>query len=195
MTEDLQRPSEPLRTPTDQTAGAAPVAPLPPNPLPLGPSDVRPAPAHTIESRWVPLIPGAQAIPNGVSTRSGAFLMAATRDEPGGRPGPKAPEPDLDVRSALISCLEALAPYLEPGWSHCQEHPGCLAVQEGSQALWGRAPPPSPASAPAPVPLGRPGKEVPPPDPANLPLPGTEDGSQSPNPPLMNRPASSGAGP
>lgn len=165
----------------EKTALSPPIAPVPPAPPPTLGSLEAPSASHLVESRWVPLIPGAQAIPSGVSTRSGAFLMAATRDEPGLRPGPRAPEPDLEVRSALLTCVEALSPYLEPGWSHCQEHPGCLAVQEASRALWGGASAPS-ASAGAPALSPRANT---PPDPANLPQPGSEEG---PEPPSMNRP-------
>lgn len=119
--------------------------PVKPDPLDATPKNppglVGGLPAHPLapspESRWVPLIPGGQSIPSGLSARSGAFLMTATRPEPGPRPVAHPTPPELEIRSALISCLEALVPTLEPGWSHCREHPGCRAVQEASGVLWG----------------------------------------------------------
>lgn len=192
MSADLpRRTAHPSATPVAPPV-PAPATNVPPGPIPGNVvTDLHPA-SHAIESRWVPLIPGAQAIPTGVSTRSGAFLMAATRDELGLRSAPRAVEPDLDVRSALVTCLEALAPYLEPGWSHCQEHAGCLAVQEASRALWGRPSAAAASTGPMPIPLGRASTEAAPPDAANLPLPGPDDGPESPNSPLMSRPAPSG---
>lgn len=140
----------------------------------------------------MPLIPGARAIPSDVSARSGAFLMAATRDDPSVRPSVRPNEPDLDVRSALISCLEALTPYLEPGWSHCAEHPSCLAVQEASRALWGGASGPIPGPAPA-VPFTGPRGAAP--DPANLPDPRDDRPEETARSELKSPVAPPGAGP
>lgn len=96
----------------------------------------------TVETRWVPLVPETSDVE--WTSRSGAFLMLATRaDEPTaeapiGPPAlPPGPPPGMDVRTALVSCLEAILPELEPGWSHCGEHPRCRAVQQASEVLWG----------------------------------------------------------
>ncbi|MGB6500231.1 MAG: hypothetical protein WBG19_02360 [Thermoplasmata archaeon] len=153
---------------------ASPPQLLPPTPAPGEPTlGGAPHPAAVaVASRWVPLIPGADGIPGGVSTRSGAFLMAATRIEPGRPATPPRAEPDLNLRSALISCLEAIAPTLEPGWTHCEEHPACRAVQEASVVLWGS--PSAPASPNFPDLSGPVVSPRPVADPANLPLPDHE---------------------
>jgi hypothetical protein len=88
------------------------------------------------DPRWVPLIPGAQGT---ATSRSGAFLIPAHEDPPTVSPLTRALETDLDLRSALLTCLEALTPQLEPGWSHCQEHASCRAVQEATGVLWRKA--------------------------------------------------------
>lgn len=125
---------------------------IPPAPPAIGPVAAPTGPATpstpAVAPRWVPLVPGAESIPSGLSTRSGAVLMAATRIDPAARAPAHAAEGDLDLRSALLGCLEALAPHLEPGWSHCQEHAFCRAVQEATIALWGnvRGPGPNPPS-------------------------------------------------
>jgi hypothetical protein len=154
-------------------------------------------PAHSavVESRWIPLVPGAHSFPSGVSTRSGAFLMAATRVEPGLSSAPRAGELDFDLRSALISCLEAIAPALEPGWSTCHEHLACRAVQEASGVLWGTGAPAASASSPPTGPPSPPLGPRPVADPANLPTPDDESAPRPGNPLVMSPPAPSGARP
>lgn len=99
-----------------------------------------------VETQWVPLVPGARSIPVGITARSGAMMMVAARADPP-TPGPRPVATEVEVRAALVSCLEALVPALEPGWSDCTEHPSCRAVQEAAAVLWGgtrRDPVPSP---------------------------------------------------
>ena len=125
---------------------AGPDAALPPefdrrlSPLDAAATEASPA----VETRWVPLVPATSS--GEWSSRSGAFLMLATRaddptpDESVVPPPPLPPTPPgLEVRTALVSCLEAILPELEPGWSHCAEHARCRAVQEASAVLWGSA--------------------------------------------------------
>ncbi len=118
-----------------------------PGPPPTGPEPALPtvpAPAaHPIgvEARWVPLASGGATALEGASTRSGAFLMAATRAEPDGhRAARERSAAEFGTRSALLSCVEALLPELEPGWSTCTEHAGCRAVQEAATVLWASGP-------------------------------------------------------
>ena len=99
-----------------------------------------------VETRWVPLVPATSDVE--WSSRSGAFLMLATRADPPVGPGGTSPPlpaavadaAPRELRPALVSCLEAILPELEPGWSHCTEHARCRAVQEATTALWGPGP-------------------------------------------------------
>jgi hypothetical protein len=133
--------SHPSVKPAERIGRSQPAAPIrSPRPLvstkpsvPAGGPD--PVPPR-IETRWVPLVAGARAFPVGVNARSGAMMMIATRAEPAAR-DPSPPTTEIGVRTALVSCVEALLPVLEPGWSDCQEHPSCRAVQEAAAVLWG----------------------------------------------------------
>jgi len=136
---DAARPSV---KPTERLGRSSPGTPIR-SPRPLVPVRVT-APAESdsatprFSTRWVPLVPGAGSFPVGMSARSGALMMVAARAEPGIPSAPASPPTsEIGVRTALVSCVEALLPVLEPGWSECQEHPSCRAVQEAAAVLWG----------------------------------------------------------
>ena len=188
---DTPRPVVPASDVARDPATTRVVPPAPPAIGPTASPTTAPAaaPGPAVAPRWVPLVPGAESIPNGLSTRSGAVLMAATRADPNSRAPTRAIEGDLELRSALLGCLEALAPHLEPGWSHCQEHAFCRAVQEATIALWGsvRGPGPVPSSGTPDLP-------------ANAARPADSPGAEGPadpsgNPPLLTRDGSRLAGP
>jgi len=189
-------PDTPRPIPPDSSVARDPATTrvVPPAPPAIGPTASPAAvpaapPGPGVAPRWVPLVPGAESIPTGLSTRSGAVLMAATRADPTVRAPTRAVEGDLGLRSALLGCLEALAPHLEPGWSHCQEHAFCRAVQEATVALWGnvRGPGPTPPSGTSDAPVGG----ARPSDPSGAEGPA----DPSANPPLLTRDGSRLAGP
>jgi len=151
--EENPPPAEPARP--SASSHVAAVAPSPASPgldpavaEPKGPPTTH-RPVAVVGPRWVPLVPGGEGIPPGMTGRSGAVLMAATRADGTAHLPPRPTEADGDLRSALVSCIEALVPQLEAGWSSCREHPSCRAVQEASGVLWGSDTPSSEPPRPA----------------------------------------------